>query len=348
MLRRIATTSLLVCVSALATVVAAEGLLRLARYHPALQSGWMLTSPYVVPDDDVIMIPRKLRDPAFYVAHANPVVIAIGDSFTQGYPVDADAAFPAVLERELRRAGVSVDVVNAGMGDSGPDQQLRLLQTRLVPRLRPRIVVWALYANDLWDEILRAVFAIDGDELRPLPARENWIAIRQRFFERVPLPARVKRDSWAFNVLLKAFELRAAAAVPASEKRTPIAWAERKLALELDAFERLAAANAFEGWIVLIAPQSTYLAAHDPAWDGYWSAKDHRRLAALITGRRHAVVAAFGPEHASDVFADEERDASAEGDRHFNEAGYDLLGRLVAEQLLRDGATSQRALRLTR
>jgi hypothetical protein len=276
------------------------------------------------------------------------VVVAIGDSFTQGYPVDDDATFPAALERELRRAGVSVDVVNTGMGDSGPDQQLRLLETTVVPRLRPSVVVWALYANDLWDEILRAVYVIDGDALRPIPARGNWLVVRQRFFDWAPLPMSLKRASWTFNVLLKAFELRAAAAVPRSDKRNPIAWAERKLRLEFDAFERLAAETGFEGWIVLIAPQSTYLAARDPAWDEHWSAVDHRRLEALLSGRRNFVVAAFGPEHASDIFADPSRDVAPEGERHFNEAGYERLGKLVADHLLRDGTMLKRPLRATR
>ena len=336
-MRRIAASLALLLASILVALFGLEAMLRLLDYRPPLQSGWMLTSPYLVPDADVIMIPRFLLDEAFYQSKGDlPLILAIGDSFTQSYPVEAANSYPAVLERALERRGVRTVVSNAGMGDSGPDQQLRLLETRLLPRLHPAVVVWSLYANDLWDNVLRAVFTIEGETLRPRSGFRNWIYVRQRLFDLTPLPQSVKRDSYAFNLVLKATELGAKAAVPPEYVHDPTAWGARKLRLELDEFERLAHAYAFAGYVLLIAPQSVYLAVADPgAWQDHWSAVEHRKLTALLDGRPN-VIDTFRAAHAPDIFAERGRVAAAFGDRHFNEAGYALLGELVAERLLRD------------
>jgi acyl-CoA thioesterase I len=46
-------------------------------------------------------------------------LVALGDSLTAGYGLPPDAAFPVVLERELRARGHAVTVVNAGVsGDT--------------------------------------------------------------------------------------------------------------------------------------------------------------------------------------------------------------------------------------
>ncbi|MBY6241119.1 arylesterase [Methylosinus sp. Sm6] len=49
-------------------------------------------------------------------APAEPLrIIAFGDSLTAGYQLPADAAFPAALERRLRKDGYDAKVVNAGV-----------------------------------------------------------------------------------------------------------------------------------------------------------------------------------------------------------------------------------------
>ena len=42
-------------------------------------------------------------------------IISLGDSFTIGYEADVDQTFSAVLERELRKPGHDVEVLNAGV-----------------------------------------------------------------------------------------------------------------------------------------------------------------------------------------------------------------------------------------
>lgn len=77
-------------------------------------------------------------------------VLALGDSFTEGYWVAADEAWPAALERELRAGGVDARVWNGGMrGNSIPCE--RMVALGRWAHLGPDLVVVAHTANDLAD-----------------------------------------------------------------------------------------------------------------------------------------------------------------------------------------------------
>jgi acyl-CoA thioesterase-1 len=54
-------------------------------------------------------------------------LVALGDSLTAGYLLPADAAFPVVLEKALRKDGYNVSVVNAGVsGDTASEGLARV------------------------------------------------------------------------------------------------------------------------------------------------------------------------------------------------------------------------------
>ena len=54
-------------------------------------------------------------------------LVALGDSLTAGYLLPADAAFPVVLEKTLRKDGFNVTVVNAGVsGNTAAEGLARL------------------------------------------------------------------------------------------------------------------------------------------------------------------------------------------------------------------------------
>ena len=80
-------------------------------------------------------------------------VLAIGDSFTFGYGVGDEDAWPAVLERRLRADGTAAQVANLGQPGVGPTSYADLAE-RAIPRLRPHVVVVAVtLGNDqiqLW------------------------------------------------------------------------------------------------------------------------------------------------------------------------------------------------------
>lgn len=103
---------------------------------------------------------------------SGPPILALGDSYTEGYAVGDDETWPAHLERTTGRP-----VLSAGVRDYGIDQVV-LKAERLVPVLKPAAVVLAFIASDI-DRTARAVrsgrhkpfFAAtaEGLELRNVP-----------------------------------------------------------------------------------------------------------------------------------------------------------------------------------
>jgi len=73
-------------------------------------------------------------------------VVILGDSLTAGLGLDAGDAFPAVLERRLRSAGLPVTVVNAGVSGDTTAGGLRRLEWALDDQVR--VLVVALGGND--------------------------------------------------------------------------------------------------------------------------------------------------------------------------------------------------------
>ena len=80
-------------------------------------------------------------------AVAGPKIVFLGDSLTEGYEVDAESAFPALVAKRLRARGWSaIEVVNAGISGSTSASAVSRLRWQL--RSEPDLVVLALGAND--------------------------------------------------------------------------------------------------------------------------------------------------------------------------------------------------------
>jgi lysophospholipase L1-like esterase len=75
-------------------------------------------------------------------------VLVMGDSYTFGYAVAEEEAFPQVAERLLHERGhPEIEVINAGIPDYNSRQERQLLQ-RLLPVYAPDAVVLAYVVND--------------------------------------------------------------------------------------------------------------------------------------------------------------------------------------------------------
>lgn len=105
---------------------------------------------------------------------AGPPILALGDSFTEGFAVGNDDTWPAALERTLGRR-----VLNGGVRGYGIDQMV-LREERLVPKLKPQTVVLAFIADDIDRTALSVrdskgkpyfVPAGEGLELRNVPVQ---------------------------------------------------------------------------------------------------------------------------------------------------------------------------------
>ncbi len=74
------------------------------------------------------------------------VIVAMGDSLTEGLGVDMDQAYPAQLERKLQADGHNFSVVNAGF--SGETSAGALQRVNFVLKLKPEIVILGTGGND--------------------------------------------------------------------------------------------------------------------------------------------------------------------------------------------------------
>ena len=74
------------------------------------------------------------------------VVLALGDSLTAGFGVDAEENFPSRLQVKIDNAGLAYKVVNAGV--SGDTTAGGVRRINWLMKHKPQIVILALGAND--------------------------------------------------------------------------------------------------------------------------------------------------------------------------------------------------------
>jgi acyl-CoA thioesterase-1 len=79
-------------------------------------------------------------------AAARPRIVFLGDSLTAGLGVGADQAYPALVGRRLREAGLDFEVVNAGVSGDTSAGGLRRAEWSL--QGDARVLVIAIGAND--------------------------------------------------------------------------------------------------------------------------------------------------------------------------------------------------------
>lgn len=111
------------------------------------------------------------------------IILMIGDSFTYGGEVAHLSSYPAILERKLLDSWRNVNVINAGVPGYGPDQQLMYL-LELLPEIKPDLVIWNLYENDITDANYYCIFNERDGELLQLPSWKNNV-YRQGYFVNV-------------------------------------------------------------------------------------------------------------------------------------------------------------------
>jgi hypothetical protein len=96
---------------------------------------------YVTYDSDE----HGFHNPAGIWTSGRADVVALGDSYTQGYCVPSDKNYVAIIR------GRNPETLNLGMAGEGPLLMLATFK-EYVPRFRPKAVLWFYYeGNDLWD-----------------------------------------------------------------------------------------------------------------------------------------------------------------------------------------------------
>lgn len=114
------------------------------RYDPVL--GWepVPGSSGILMHQPITYSPEGLRNQNLqFELPAGRPILAVGDSYTEGYGVKDDETWPAHLERDLRK-----HVLNGGVRGYGLDQ-IVLRAEKLIGRFNPEIVILGFIASDM-------------------------------------------------------------------------------------------------------------------------------------------------------------------------------------------------------
>jgi lysophospholipase L1-like esterase len=324
-------------------VLLGEGALRALAPRPDLMSEWALALDGVLDEEIIFLGPLFRSDEHYQRQEGLRDVVLLGDSFTQGYPVAPEAAYPSVLRARLSERGMPVNLIAIGMGDSGPDQQLRVFERELLGRLTPDVVVWQFYPNDEFDNVVKAVYGIREGALVPLDATRNWLYRRQQLYARIPLREALRHRSYLFRYAMKSAERVRAHAVPRRYPGGAPRWGLDKLRLEIERMKALGRERGFLTYFVLVAPEVLYLDPAERSADSTaFLLAPYERMSELLRGQPGFIEARFDDPGsglpAAHLFVGGDRDRNARGGRHFNETGYRLLADRVLSRLVADGA----------
>lgn len=89
-------------------------------------------------------------------------VVGVGDSFTIGYEVEVEDCYLSRLERNLRDAGKSLEVLNLGVSGFGTAEELIMLRERGF-KFQPDAVIVGYFDNDIGDNTRSQLFALQPD-----------------------------------------------------------------------------------------------------------------------------------------------------------------------------------------
>jgi len=112
-------------------------------------------------------------------------VVAIGDSFTFGWGVTLEESWPKVLESDLRRRGLDVDVANLGFPGGSPADYADIA-SRALPVLRPQVVVVGVLQGDDLSQ-LRGTSPSRSTEYWPQRARHLLLNVEETLYPHLVL-----------------------------------------------------------------------------------------------------------------------------------------------------------------
>ena len=339
-------------------IITVEVALRLANYNPQISTDWQLLPSRRILDTDLIMTHPKFFHPDYYGnSNDNLTVIALGDSFTMGYEMSRDQSYTRVLKRLLEDSLGSVTVFNAGVGDTGTDQQLRLFKKFFLRNTKPDIVIWQLYRNDIYNNIVYPTYKISNDnKLSPLDARYNWAYQRMKLYNSIPLPAILKERSYIVNLLMYFYEARKHDQVPQDYNTDGlIRYGIDKILLAIEEMERLSLKHDFTVYYVLFVPQDEYLISENldsqisdsicpGKYDFNYGA--HAKLQEILSNEKTFIPLRITSDElahetglpepiiSETIFLAPPKDEAPKGCRHYNEIGYKLIATKIASKIL--------------
>lgn len=251
---------------------------------------------------------------------AGGMIIAVGDSYTEGGEVEDNASWPAHLERLTRQT-----VINGGVGGYGLDQ-IVLRAEDLVARYRPQASV--LLVGFIADDVGRSELTRRSGAAKPYFTVDDGALVLRNVPVPPPEPARldlvrqVLGYSFLVDLLMRRLDLLDYWYAGVTMEHRAHRDGERVACLLM---QRLAA-----------LPVRTILVAQYPpgAWQNEADRREQRRLVAHV-----ANCAKAAKLDVLDTFEAVERAVAKDGvspyyiNWHMNDAGNALTARLIAEHL---------------
>jgi lysophospholipase L1-like esterase len=127
---------------------------------------------------------RGLRDQEYPYEKPEGVfrVLVMGDSFVEGLQVEAEDTFPKVLETRLAQSSpLPVEVINAGVSRYGTSEAVLFFEAEGI-NYQPDLVIYALYPNDITDNIASDLFRLEDGELIRQPIQIDPMERVRGFF----------------------------------------------------------------------------------------------------------------------------------------------------------------------
>jgi lysophospholipase L1-like esterase len=163
-----------------------------------------------------------------------PVVLFVGDSFTEGYGVGDGDEFPLLVANRLKELNPyqPVRIINTGIGDTGTGRALRLIRGFTLKEAGPTLLVLEIMANDFDDNDRDGFFFINSSGVlieRNEPLKPSMLQELQPLFEKMPGFS----QSHFFAATLEVLKAGLAKAPPAQEDEKVRHDRQRSLLLKL-------------------------------------------------------------------------------------------------------------------
>lgn len=126
---------------------------------------------------------RLTRDQKFI---GGKKTVFLGDSFTYGHGVNSNETYPWYIYRLFQESKINVNIYNAGVPGYGMDQEILQLETDILSKIKPDIIVWNIHENDFYDNNQACLFTIENDLLVKHSAKFNTIYALSKIHARVP------------------------------------------------------------------------------------------------------------------------------------------------------------------
>jgi len=357
---KIGKVTLYTIIIAIITLLLGEGVLRILKIHPQLREEWLFKAfdmKWRILDKDQLLSIPKFDTYDYFNTDADQLkIVALGDSFTEGYPEVIDDSYPMQLQRYLDQAGINANVINAGMGFSGTDQHLSLFKNKILPKIVPDIVIWQFCYNDYWDNITLSLYRInEKGKLEPKGITDHWIYQRDKIFNAIPLPKKIKSGSYLIRLILKATESQEKLSLlPAQYKLHPELFGYDKSMLALKEIQELAKKYNFKLFIVMVDLQLRHIQEEqqninkDVEWvfnDYYLQEKTlHAEPDFLNTEFKTEDIAFVNTNFpgelknsfiSTSLYADDISDTTTkQGYKHYNKYGYWLFAQKIGTYLI--------------